>query len=64
MDEETGGQYTLKVYTSEKSGDGDDGWHHETIILKPLNPDFEPLVLTPEDEGSVRAIAEFVTVLG
>ncbi|MAC32072.1 MAG: helicase [Haliea sp.] len=63
-DEETGGQYTLKEYHSEKAGDEQDGWRHERIVLKPLNPDFEPLVLTPEEEGEVRAVAELVSVLG
>jgi len=31
-------------------------------VLKPINSDFEPIVLTPEDEGSVRVVAEFVDV--
>jgi SOS-response transcriptional repressor LexA len=63
-DPHTGGQYTLKVYTSEKSSTQEDEWHHTQIILKPLNPKYEPIVLTPRDENEVRIIAEFVRVIG
>ncbi|MCY1551877.1 hypothetical protein D9M68_882390 [compost metagenome] len=62
-DTETGGEYTLKVYSSEKTA-GDDGeWQHERITLKPLNPEYQPLVLEPEEEGMVIAVAEFLKML-
>lgn len=61
-DQETGGQYTLKVYHSEKAADGD-GEVNERIVLKPTNKDFSTIVLNPSDEASVRAIAELVRVL-
>ena len=44
----TSGHYTLKVYTSEKASDEDGSWHHTKVVLKPLNPEFEPIVLTPK----------------
>lgn len=59
-DRETGGQFTLKVYRSERSTDDDGAWRHTTIRLEPLNPAHEPLVLTPESEGEVRILAEWV----
>ncbi len=62
-DSHTGGQYTLKVYTSEKVPDGEGGWRHTRIVLKPLNTDYEPIELTPADEGEVQVIAEFVEVV-
>ncbi|WP_144411548.1 S24 family peptidase [Azotobacter chroococcum] len=62
-DEDTGGQYTLKVYSSEKVSDEDGSWQHERIILKPLNPAYQPLVLEPDEEGLVRVVAEWVKVL-
>ena len=62
IDQETGGQYTLKVYHSEKAVDGD-GVVNERVVLKPINPDFSAIVLKPPAEASVRAIAEFVRVL-
>ena len=34
------------------------------ITLKPVNPDFEPIVLTGADEGELQVIAELVEVLG
>ena len=58
----TGGHYTLKVYTSEKAIE-EEGFRQIKIVLKPLNPEFEPIVLTAADEGDVRVIAEFVSVL-
>jgi hypothetical protein len=63
-DQETGGQYTLKVYSSEKVPAEDGDWVHQRITLKPLNPAYEPIVLEPNEEGQVLAIAEFVEVLG
>jgi type III restriction enzyme len=59
----TSGHYTLKVYTSEKAAADDGSWQHTRIVLKPLNQEFEPIVLTPKDEGEVRVIAELATVL-
>lgn len=31
--------------------------------LKPVNPDFQPIVLTGADEGQVQVVAELVEVL-
>ena len=62
LDPETGARYTVKRYESEKTRDGG-SWRHATIRLKPLNPDFEPIVLTGADEEQVRVVAEFVGVV-
>jgi SOS-response transcriptional repressor LexA len=62
-DPETGQRYTVKRYESQKVRKGD-SWRHSEIILKPVNPDFEPIVLTGEDEGQLQVIAELVEVLG
>ncbi|MGH7848105.1 MAG: type ISP restriction/modification enzyme, partial [Candidatus Binatia bacterium] len=61
-DPETGQRYTVKRYESEKSAK-DDSWRHERIILKPVNPDFAPIVLTGAEEGELQVIAELVEVL-
>jgi type I restriction enzyme R subunit len=63
FDPETGERYTVKQYESEKVGDGD-SWRHSKITLKPLNPNFDPIVLTEDLEGQVQVIAECVEVLG
>ena len=34
------------------------------ITLSSVNPDFEPIVLTSADEGSLQVIAEVVEVIG
>ena len=58
----TSGHYTLKVYSSEKV-QTKEGWEHTKIVLKPLNTDFEPIVLEPREEGEVRVVAELTAVL-
>jgi SOS-response transcriptional repressor LexA len=63
QDPDTGGAYTLKVYESEKVADDEGGWRHSKIILKPLNPSYQPIVLKDIEEGEVAVIAEFVEVL-
>lgn len=62
-DEETGGEYTVKMYSSEKIASDEDSWQHSRITLKPLNHDYQPIILEPESEGEVVAIAEFVCVV-
>ncbi len=54
--------YTVKRYQSEKAATGDT-WRHEKITLKPVNPDFEPIVFTAASEGGLHVIAELVEVL-
>jgi phage repressor protein C with HTH and peptisase S24 domain len=62
IDPETGERYTVKRYESEKTATGG-SWRHGTITLRPINPDFAPIVLSGADEGGVRVIAEVVEVL-
>ena len=61
-DPESGERYTVKRYESEKAGDGD-SWQHTMITLKPINADFEAIVLTGADEESLQVVAEVVEVL-
>lgn len=62
-DPETGQCYTVKRYESKKATKGD-SWRHERITLKPVNPEFEPIILTGTDDGELQVIAELVEVLG
>jgi type I restriction enzyme R subunit len=61
-DPETGQRYTVKRYESKKEKHGD-SWRHTRINLKPLNPDFQPIVLTGADEQQLQVVAELVEVL-
>lgn len=56
-----GGEFTVKVYESEKRAAGD-GWEHTRIRLKPLNPDYPVLEL--DDESEYRVLGELVGLLG
>jgi phage repressor protein C with HTH and peptisase S24 domain len=63
-DPETGGSYTVKRYRSRKTQSEGELWQREEIVLEPLNPEFEPIVLRDVGEDEFRVIAELVEVLG
>jgi len=62
-DPETGGSFTVKRYSSEKVTARDGTWRHNKVTFSPINPEYEPIVLTPESEDEVQVIAEFLEVL-
>lgn len=65
-DIEYGGAYTIKQYTSTKSvnnSDVDSQWQHESIVLKPLNPSYAPIILPATAEDDYRIIGEFAGVV-
>ncbi|MBI2059385.1 MAG: DEAD/DEAH box helicase family protein [Nitrospirae bacterium] len=62
-DPDSGGQYTVKRYTSRKVADGAGGWRHVEIALQPENKDYAPIMLKADDEGSISVIAELLEVL-
>jgi type I restriction enzyme R subunit len=64
IDPETSQRYTVKRYESEKATQDDGTSRHLRIVLKPLNPEFKPIVLTVDDEGRVDVVAELVEVMG
>ncbi len=58
-DPDHNGSYTIKTYTSEKSYDRETGqWQHERIVLKPVNPEYKPIVIEEDDNFTV--IGEFI----
>ncbi len=63
LDPDTGQRFTVKRYRSEKASN-EDVWRHRTIVLEPLNPDYEPIELIAEDESPVNVIAELIEVIG
>ncbi len=54
------GQIECRIYDKDK-------FHAKAYItharLEPVNPDFEPIVLTAADEGELQVVAELVEVL-
>lgn len=67
-------RYTVKVYHSEKAhgekvqeAEADEGgsdaetWRHGSIDLRPINPEFEVLSLSHDDE--VAIVTELIEVL-
>jgi type I restriction enzyme, R subunit len=63
IDPDNGERYAVKRYQSEKGMDGD-SWRHTRITLKPINSDFQPMVLTDSEEGELKVVVELVEVLG
>jgi type I restriction enzyme R subunit len=63
VDPETGERYTVKRYESEKASAGG-SWRHTRITLKPANPDYPPIVLSPDQGERLQVVAELVEVLG
>ena len=63
VDPDTDQRFTVKRYRSEKTAD-EYGWRHVSIVLEPINPEFQPIELTTEDEYAVAVVAELVEVIG
>lgn len=63
-DSDFGSCYTIKQYESKKYED-EDGWKHQSIILKPLSTDnsYEDIVLEDEDLTTFKVIGTFEFVI-
>jgi len=63
-DSDFGSCYTVKEYDSKKYED-EDGWKHQSIILKPLSIDssYENIVLEDEDMSTFKVIGTFECVI-
>jgi SOS-response transcriptional repressor LexA len=54
-------RYTVKRYTSRKKrNEAEDTWEHEQVRLEPLNPEFEPWDVEPQD---FAVVAEWLRVI-
>lgn len=64
QDPDTGGQYTVKIYRSEKTV-AEDSWSHRSIRLEPdsLDFNFKPLILGPDTMNELRMIGEFIGII-
>jgi len=65
QDPDTGGQYTVKIYRSEKA-ETEDSWSHQRIRLEPDSMDFnfKPITLDPDTVNDLRVMGEFVGIIG
>ncbi len=64
QDHDTGGQYTVKIYRSEKTTT-DDSWSHRNIQLEPdsMDKNFKPLTLDHDAANDLRVIGEYVGII-
>jgi SOS-response transcriptional repressor LexA len=58
-DPENGGRFTVKKYHSNKTVSAD-AWHHERIELLPLNPDYDPISVSPHEGPEMMVVGEWV----
>ena len=65
QDPDTGGQYTVKIYRSEKT-ETEDSWTHSLIRLEPDSHDrrFQPLLLEADAATELAVIGEFIVAIG
>ncbi len=65
QDPDTGGQFTVKIYRSEKTAT-EDSWSHLGIRLDPDSMDskFKPLILKPNTVNDLRVVGEYVGIIG
>ena len=65
-DPDTGGQYTVKLYESEKIIGEEEDWQHSRITLKPDSTEsiYQPMVFVEESVEELVVIAEMVAVIG
>lgn len=59
-DPETGGSYTIKLYSSLKKLDEEGTEFRQQIVLSPLNQDYEPIHLSPAQDDELQVIAEYL----
>ena len=64
QDPDTSGQYTVKVYRSEKTKT-EDAWEHRIIRLEPdsMDQNFKPLILNPDTVNELHVVGEFVGIV-
>ena len=62
-DSDFAGAYSIKEYSSSKSYDEFGNWEHEKIELKPLNKDYNSIVINAEEAEDFRVIGEFIGVV-
>lgn len=65
-DPDTGGHFTVKVYSSEKLATEEDAWRHQRVTLNPDSDrsEYQPIVLElKEGQDEVQVIAEWLMVI-
>lgn len=62
-DDDFGGAYSIKQYSSSKSYDKFGSWQHEEINLIPFNKDYKTITITKDDGDEFMVVGEFIGVL-
>ena len=62
-DADYSGAYSIKEYSSYKTYDENGYWQHEKIELKPLNKDYDSIIINVTDAEEFRVIGDFVGII-
>jgi uncharacterized protein len=64
QDPDTGGQYTVKIYRSEKA-ETEDSWSHQSIRLEPdsMDSNFKTLTFESDTVNSLRVVGEYIGII-
>lgn len=64
QDSDTGGSYTVKIYSSQKEAT-DEGWQHQSITLRPdsTHPIYQPMELTEDAVRELVVVGELIAPL-
>jgi hypothetical protein len=63
-DQDFNSAFTIKTYSSEKTIT-EDGWKHDSIILRPNSFDssYQNIIISEEEAEGMKVVGEFVRVL-
>ena len=56
-------RHASRAFNPEKTSDEGGAWRHVKVTLRPVNSDFEPIVIAAEGDADVAVVAELVEVL-
>ena len=62
VDPETDERVTVKRYRSKKTED-ENGWRCVEVTLEPINKEFDPIILTTDNEAGIGVLAELLQVV-
>ena len=64
FDPDYSGSFSIKQYHSVKSFDENGGWQHEKLEFRPLNADFQSIVIKEDgDEDNFVVVGEFIGII-
>jgi len=64
IDQETQGSYTIRVFRSSRIASSEMRGPERQILLSPVDPLYESLLLYPQSDHDFQVIGEFLFIIG